>query len=59
MAKEFCLVMLCHGERSKKRKREIDATRKAKAKIVSEPTECIAYLKELVKSNRIYDGLNR
>jgi hypothetical protein len=29
---------------------------KLKQKILSEPTKCIAYLKELVKFNRIYDG---
>ncbi|WP_369354770.1 hypothetical protein [Lysinibacillus capsici] len=29
---------------------------KLKQKIISEPTERMAYLTELVKSNRIYDG---
>lgn len=29
---------------------------KLKQKIISEPTECMAYLTELVKSNRIYNG---
>lgn len=29
---------------------------KLKQRISDEPTECISYLKELVKSNRVYDG---